>query len=204
MHRALHIELAARLSFDAPDTFFARLRARYAEAHRHYHTWEHVIACLDARDAITEVRWPAVDLALLFHDAVYEPGAGDNEARSAALLVEEGRRAWIDEHLLQRASKLVEATRRDVQDADESEEACVLRDADLAILGAERPAFDAYEENVRLEHCSLDDATYAAGRRAVLRAFLDRPSIYATQAARRLWEERARANLARSLARLPA
>jgi predicted metal-dependent HD superfamily phosphohydrolase len=184
------------------DKLLARLRIRYAEPHRHYHTWAHVLACLESRRSIASAALPEVDLALLFHDAVYEPLARDNEARSAELLVDEGRRAWMDEHLLQSARSLVLATRHDAESAIVSEEACIVLDADLSILGADPATFDRYEENVRKEFASVDDVAYVAGRSAVLRAFLDRPAIYLTHCGRRLWEGNARRNLGASLAKL--
>jgi predicted metal-dependent HD superfamily phosphohydrolase len=195
-------DLVRRLSFDCPATLLERLAARYAEAHRRYHVWEHIVACFDARDAITDAALPEVDLALLFHDAVYEPLAGDNEARSAELLVEEGRRAWIGERLLRRAVALVAATNHGDASVVDSEEACIVLDADLSILGADVATFEEYERRVRREFAMVDDATYAAGRGRVLRAFLARPSIYATRRGQRLWEAAARCNLEGSLASL--
>jgi predicted metal-dependent HD superfamily phosphohydrolase len=186
------------------DLLVARLLPRYAEPHRHYHTWSHVLACLEARRAIAGAALPEVDLALLFHDAVYEPLAHENEARSAELLVEEGRRAWLDEHLVQRARPLVLATKHGAGDEVDSEEACIVIDADLSILGADRATFARYEEAVRKEFAMVDDAAYVAGRTAVLRTFLERPSIYLTHRARRLWEASARQNLEESLAALRA
>jgi predicted metal-dependent HD superfamily phosphohydrolase len=204
--RDMHIDLPAdgwpSLSFDCPATLIQRLRVRYAEPHRHYHTWSHVLACLDARRRITDASLPEVDLALLFHDAVYELLAADNEARSGLLLVEEGRRAWMNEAVLQRARVLVQATKHDRAPAIESEEACIVLDADLSILGADRDAFDAYDRAIRREFASVDATSYAAGRGAVLRSFLERPSIYATRPAQRLWEASARRNLGDALARL--
>jgi predicted metal-dependent HD superfamily phosphohydrolase len=181
-----------------------RLKARYAEPHRRYHTWSHVLACLDARRRITGAELPEVDLALLFHDAIYQPLAPDNEERSAELLVEEGRRAWMHEHLLQRARGLVLATKHGDEPggARDSEEACVVVDADLSILGAPDEVFDEYERLVREEYAAVDDGVYAKGRASVLRGLLERPSIYATRRAQLLWERSARANVERSLRRL--
>jgi predicted metal-dependent HD superfamily phosphohydrolase len=199
--RVLASDLAVRVSFDCPPSLIERLRARYAEPHRRYHTWDHVTSCLAARRRITDAALPEVDLALLFHDAVYEPLAHDNEARSAVLLVDEGRRAWLNEALLERARPLVAATRHDAVEPD-TEEACVVVDADLSILGAERQVFEAYERAVREEYASVGDDAYRAGRAGVLRAFLERPAIYATRRGQRLWEAGARRNLERSLASL--
>lgn len=176
-------------------TFIERLRARYAEPHRRYHTWTHVEACLAARERIARGAPPEVDLALLFHDAIYDPRAHDNEERSAALMIEECK--GLDESLVQRAVPLVLATKHAASPS--SEAARIVVDADLSILGADAATFDAYERDVRAEYAFVDDATFATGRAHVLRAFLDRDAIYETASARALWEAAARANLERSL-----
>jgi predicted metal-dependent HD superfamily phosphohydrolase len=49
-----------------------------APPHRHYHTLAHLAAML----AIVRP-WPVVELAVWFHDAVYDPRATDNEEASA-------------------------------------------------------------------------------------------------------------------------
>jgi len=198
------LNVTSRLAFASSQTLIERVRARYAEPHRRYHTWAHVIACLDARDRITSASLPEVDLALLFHDAVYDPFGADNEAASAELLVEEGRRAWLSDRLIQRARPLIAATRHGSETAIDTEEACIVVDADLSILGADAPTFDAYERDVRQEYARVADADYAAGRSAVLKSFLERPAIYTTLTGRRLWEAHARENLERSLAALQA
>jgi predicted metal-dependent HD superfamily phosphohydrolase len=194
------------IHLDCPASLLDRVAARYAEPHRHYHTWSHVLACLRARDAITSAAIPEVDLALVFHDAVYEPFANDNEERSADLLVEEGRRAWLDERVLQRARPLVLATKHASAEhvVDDSEEVCIVLDADLSILGADASLFDAYEVQVRKEYAAVEPRLYASARGRVLRAFLERPSVYQTRRGRTLWEESARSNIERSLARLDA
>jgi predicted metal-dependent HD superfamily phosphohydrolase len=54
----------------------------------------------------------------------------------------------------------------------------------------------------REEFARVDRSTYVAGRSAVLRSFLERPSIYLTHRGRLLWESKARRNLERSVNRL--
>ncbi len=176
-----------------PTAILERLRARYSEPHRRYHTWAHVEACLAARERIAPNAAPEVDLALYFHDAIHDPRADDNEERSAVLMYEED----LDEALVERAVPLVLATKH--AESPDSENARIVVDADLSILGADPATFDAYERAVREEYAFVDDAAFAAGRARVLRAFLDRDTIYGTTAARELWESAARANLERSL-----
>ena len=68
-----------------PDDLLAELRERYAEPQRRYHTLEHVRESLDrAAETRSFQTHPAeIDLAIWFHDAVYDPRRADNEERSA-------------------------------------------------------------------------------------------------------------------------
>lgn len=75
-------------------------------------------------------------------------------------------------------------------------------DADLWILSALPERFDEYCAQVRAEYAAVPDEAFAAGRTAVLLPFLRRDTVYATRHARRVWNERARLNLARELSRL--
>jgi len=174
-----------------PEAVEARLVARYGEPHRHYHTWSHVTACLDARERIAPSAPLEVDVALWFHDAIYDPRAYDNEDKSAELMLAEmGESA-------KPAVPLVLATKHAA--VPDSENARIVVDADLSILGADRETFDAYERAVREEYAFVPDDAFRVGRAHVLRSFLDRPSIFSTPAARDLWEALARENMTRSL-----
>ena len=54
---------------------YARLLAAYSEPQRHYHGVQHILECLQHFDQIrTQLQQPSlVELALWFHDAVYDP-----------------------------------------------------------------------------------------------------------------------------------
>lgn len=174
--------------------------ARYAETHRHYHTLQHLAECLDLFDTLRDApdRPAEVEMALWFHDAVYDLGAPDNEARSAAWArealgtagVAEGARARIDDLVMATCHAAPPRTR----------DAQVLVDIDLAILGAEEERFAEYERQIRAEYAHVPALLFGPRRRALLQSFLDRASIYATPALHRRLEARARANLARAIA----
>src|SRR4030095_7297706 len=70
-----------------PDTEFDRLIGRYSEPHRAYHTVQHLEECFrEFEGAFGLAESPgAVDLALFFHDAIYDTHARDNEEKSAEL-----------------------------------------------------------------------------------------------------------------------
>ena len=69
---------------DADPALLPALLARYSEPHRKYHTLEHLDACLGnfalVRDHATHPS--EVELALWFHDAIYEIPARGNERRA--------------------------------------------------------------------------------------------------------------------------
>ena len=189
------------LAFPCPPALLVELEARYGEPHRHYHTWRHILACLAARDALVAHGAPpsaAVDLAILFHDAIYEPLAHDNEAASAALMVADGARFGIDPVAIARAGPIILATKHADATVSDPETALML-DADLSILGSDAQTFATYERDVRQEYAMVDDATWKAGRARILQTFVDRPVLYATTRGRALWDAPARANLAASL-----
>ena len=127
------------------DGVHAALIARYEEPHRRYHTVQHLDECFarldDARALAEHIH--EVELALWFHDAVYDTRRPDNEAQSAALARAEGARAGLSEAVLARVDSLILATRHDASPA--TPDATLLVDVNLAILGAPVDRFDEYE-----------------------------------------------------------
>jgi predicted metal-dependent HD superfamily phosphohydrolase len=174
----------------------------YAEPQRHYHTLEHLDACLRhlAAQRSLATRPDEVALALWFHDVVYTIGATDNEQRSAdwahAVLLAHG----ADAEVAQRVHALVMVTRHD-QPPRTPDEALLL-DVDLAILGAPPAVFDGYEQQIVREYQAVPAAAFRSNRRRILQSFLDRPRIYHTAQFHDAREAQARTNLQRSIAAL--
>jgi predicted metal-dependent HD superfamily phosphohydrolase len=178
-----------------------QLVAAYSERHRHYHTLQHLRECLVQFDAAAMLaRRPAeVELALWFHDAVYDPRRGDNEERSADWARDSVLAAGCGADMADRVAALVLATQSHVAAGDDAD-AALLLDVDLAILGAAPARFDEYEKQIRAEYAHVPDDDFRLGRARVLRGFLARERIYATGVFHDALEARARANLGRSLA----
>ncbi len=186
----------------APAQKFAALASRYAESHRHYHTAQHINECLAHFDGAYTCceHPPEVELALWFHDAIYEPRAKDNEEKSADWAVRVMRESGMPLDAQTRVRALIMTTCHDAlpETADEQ----VLVDIDLSILGADAACFDEYEAQVRAEYRWVPGFLFRRKRREVLEGFLARESIYSTAHFRNQLEKKARDNLARSLARL--
>ena len=195
------LDLMTRLGIDANAArpALAELLALYGETGRHYHTLDHIAALLrllDAHGRAVSDR-DAVELAIFFHDAIYDPQRSDNEAASAALAGKRLTTLNLPVGPVAKVERYILATRHGASgwlpdDAD----LALLLDLDLAVLGAERSAYAAYAQAIRDEFRMYPDDVYRAGRKKVLSAFLARPQIYGTPALRALWEATAQDNLA--------
>lgn len=181
---------------------YAELIARYGESHRHYHTAQHISECLAHFDAIREYCEHAaeVELALWFHDAIYEPLARDNEARSAAWAARVMAGAGIVAVACDRVHALIMKTCHNALPQTPDEQ--LLVDIDLAILGADMARFDEYEKQVRAEYSRVPALLFRGTRRKILQAFLARPALYASPHFHDLLEIKARINLARAISML--
>lgn len=178
---------------------FDYLRQRYSEPWRKYHTLQHVserIARFDKVRHLAQV--PAeVEAALWFHDAVYELRAHDNEDQSADLARSIFAAAGVDTAAIARIVGMILATKHTAQPADD--DARLLVDIDLSILGAPAPRFAEYERQIREEYAFVPEALFVEKRRENLRSFVARPSIFSTSHFVGLLEQTARGNLARAI-----
>jgi predicted metal-dependent HD superfamily phosphohydrolase len=181
---------------------FTDLARRYGEPHRAYHTLQHLEECFvlfDESPALAE-RPGELLVGLWYHDAVYDTHASDNERRSAALARDVIIAVGGGERLAGRVGGLVLATRHDARPAGRDQ--ALIADIDLGILAASEPRFDEYERQVRQEYAWVPAAIFRATRLRILNGFLARPSVYSTSHFVERYEERARNNLRRSVARL--
>jgi len=198
-------ELAPQAHSDAVLAVGADLVRRWAEPQRRYHTSRHLVEVFWALEDLekageVEARDGTVGrLAAWFHDAVYEPVAapGTNEAASAELAVRDLSALSLDDDDVEAVRQLVLAT--ETHDLPRGGLPAAFHDADLWILSAPAERYAEYTAQVREEYAAVPDEAFAAGRAALLRPFLDRDFIYATQTARDQWGERARLNLADEL-----
>lgn len=187
------------LGVAAPTALLAELLARHAEPHRAYHTIQHLRDCFAWLDALPLLadRLGEVQLAVWFHDAIYDTRAADNEERSARWAAEALGAAGVDPAAAARVHDLVLATKHDALPS--GADARLLVDVDLSILGAEEGRFAEYERQIRHEYAWVPEAAFRQGRAQVLAGFLERPSVYHTGWFKTYLEDRARANLSRSL-----
>lgn len=195
-------KLMDALQLEGNDSTGQALLSAYGESHRHYHTTRHLEDCLKKLDAAASLAKDAaeIELALWFHDAIYNPMKGGNELASAQwakrFLKEAGAKSGRQESVY----ALVMATQHAVPAT--TEDAKLLIDIDLSILGADDADYDLFEQNVRKEYRWVPYFLYRKKRREILQSFLDRPSIYEKAFFREQFEAKARTNLRRAIVAL--
>lgn len=195
-----------------PALQLAGIEAAYAVPPRAYHDFGHVREVLRHYDAVAAgpgwVQPDEVRLAVLYHDAIYEPGRKDNEARSAAFAVADIAR-WLPDAGIDagRVAALIELTARhgsfspaDFGKTAVADDTCHFLDCDMAILGAEPAVFDAYDRAIAAEYRGhVPDWLFRINRRRFLKALLARPRIFLSGFFHERLDAQARANLRRAV-----
>lgn len=181
---------------------FRRLAYYYNHPERHYHNLVHINNCLKKFDEVKHLldRPDSVELAIWFHDAIYEVWAEDNEDRSASLamffIVNLMRLSW---ELANWVDYLIERTKYFSKDniyQPETEDAKYLVDIDLfSGLGGLPSDFSKKSELVAKEYGWVETDTFRKKRLEVFRMFLSRSPFYLTSYFRIGHEEQTRANL---------
>lgn len=192
----------AALGIPAEIETFRAIDAAYSEKHRHYHTGEHIEHCLREFDSSTTLaREPAeVELALWFHDAIYDPHKSDNEDRSSDWACTLLQKHNVDAARVDRVRSHILATRHAAPATTRDSQ--LLVDIDLSILGADERAYAAFEVSVRREYRWVPSMLFRRKRAEILESFLGRPQIYMTGPFHQRYEACARRNLAQAIAAL--
>jgi predicted metal-dependent HD superfamily phosphohydrolase len=183
----------------------ADLLRRWSEAHRRYHTAAHLTQMLSTVDEMAEAADDpaAVRLATWFHDAVYDPRRPDNEEASAEMASSVLTALNVPAGTIAEVMRLIRLTASH-NPAPDDRNGRLLCDADLAILAAAPSAYRRYADAVRAEYAHVDEDAFRAGRAAVLRRLLARPTLFSLPSTREEWEKRARINMAMEVSVLTA
>jgi predicted metal-dependent HD superfamily phosphohydrolase len=174
------------------------LLAYYGERHRRYHGLTHLTACLDLLDEVGNLADDPhlAGLALWFHDAIYEVGATDNEARSAALADGLLKSLGLANAKCATVARTILAT--DHRTLPQIADARLVCDIDLSILGSRPAEYDRYARDIEAE-AGLPPREFRQRRADFLRGMLARPRLFHTEPLRTRFEASAvpiwRANL---------
>ena len=183
-----------------PGRIFDEISSRYREPHRRYHTPRHIRHCLEQLDLAADLLddRDAVELALWFHDVVWEGQAApaSNEQRSADLLVERLGGA-LDERFRDTVCRLVMVTVYPSEPATPDEGYMV--DIDLSSFGLPWEEFRRDSQAVRDELPHLTDEEFFPKQHRFLRMLLGRKRFFVTDFFAERYERTARDNIERLL-----
>lgn len=193
------------LLLSLPPPLLAEVKTAYAQPPRAYHDFAHVQALLHHyRDVAAGPGWQQpleVLLAVLFHDAIYEAGRGDNELRSAQLAQVAITRWLADSDVdVARVMALIELTARhgSLRAEELDADAALFLDSDMAILGAPEAVFDAYDRGIAEEYRGkVPGFLFRLNRRRFLKGVLAQPRIFFSDFFHDRYDAAARANLQR-------
>jgi 16S rRNA pseudouridine516 synthase len=172
-------------------TAWDELKSHYTNPSLAYHNFDHIGDCLARLDEYPHLAEDseAVEMAIWFHDVIYDPAAADNEENSVRF----AKRFLGDLSISGKVAELILATRHVASPA--SQDAKLICDIDLSILGSEPHRYRTYADSIRSEYSWVPTKEYRSGRSRILKNFLHRPEIFTTEAFRERYERQARANL---------
>ena len=178
----------------------AELCGRLGAPNRRFHNLHHIRDCLRRLDEVAPLLSDrdAVEVALWFHDAVYDPSDGDNERRSAELFL--ARSNGAEPAFRRRVCGLILTTRH--QGRAYGNDRRFIEDIDLAGFGAPWEEFMRQGALLREEFAAQSDAQYHAGQIVFLERLKQRPPFFKTDYFRDRYEAKAQENLDRLLALL--
>lgn len=180
---------------------FKEVHDGYSAPGRFYHTPKHIEHCLTQFDLVVgEMESPdAVEMAIWFHDLIFDVNVDDNEVQSARRFVELANHS-MNAEFKTRVYDLIMVTAppRLPNTGDQK----FMLDIDLSSFGLPWDDFVRDSIAVRQESPRLSDADFFPGQRAFLESLVSREHFYFTDFFRSRIEETARSNIYRHLENL--
>ena len=164
---------------------------------RYYHSLTQIAHMLKLKHELHIDANLGFDLGIWFHDVSFFADSKDS-AENCARVYEEFRQD-VGLEGYERVREYLLATKGHRPRTKDREELLLL-DIDLSILGSDPLTYQQYSEGVKKEYSF--SGGFENGRRKVLKKFMDRDPIFATQMFRKLFEKQARLNIMSELSRL--
>ena len=188
------------------ESVFTELDEHYRQPHRYYHSGNHIDHCLSKMDmAMAEPGasgnpnlLDGIELAIWFHDVIYEPGAADNEQRSADWFAQRAT-GVLPPNIISRIEGYIMSTTHHEPPIDEGSKFVV--DVDLSGFGLPPALFRRDGDNIRKEFDYMSETEFICGQTKFLKKLLGRSSIYSTSYFYDRYETRARQNINETIKR---
>ena len=174
-----------------------RVADRYSESHRHYHGLNHLAHCLEQFDMAKGLMDApdAVEMAIVFHDVINDPGNKHNEKESAEYFQELGEGQFDLQFIQQVVDMILVTTHRAPPSERDQQFIC---DIDLASFGCPWECYLRDSLDIEAEfHGTREE--FERGKVAFLQSLLKRPRIFLTDFFNQRYEEQSRENITRML-----
>ncbi|WP_229719327.1 HD domain-containing protein [Winogradskyella schleiferi] len=181
--------------------FWKDLETHYTSKNRHYHNLSHLYHMfLQLEDFKTDIKdLDSLKFAIWYHDIIYKATNKDNEEQSAVFAKKRLNILNFEEKRLKNVENLIISTKKHQIILDENNDNAYLLDFDLSILGSDWETYLNYTQQIRKEYKIYPDFMYNPGRRKVLQHFLERETLYFTDAYQSEFENKARENIIREI-----
>lgn len=141
--------------------FPSEVLLKYQEPHRFYHTLSHLFDVITYLKKFESTFDNELFLAAVYHDAVYNPKADDNEEQSANLFVKDALKSGLSKQQIKEIETLILDTKHHKPSLDKSK---YLIDADLDILNQPLSKLIEYEHQIFKEFQFVDYSVYKPKR----------------------------------------
>ncbi len=202
MHLAEWSSLMLSLGFSENTNAYVNLKKRYNEKHRKYHNEAHIESVLIELRKTRHISEDnnSIELALWFHDAIYNTLSKSNEKDSADLAVSFISDNSGSKELQQIVYFLIMATEHNF--VPKLNDQRLIVDIDLSILGSTEARYAEFETAIRKEYRYVPFFIFRKKRIELLQYFLDRESIYSHEYYVDSLEKQARANIESAIDKL--
>ena len=183
-------DLGKMLSLDDSkiDDIWAIILNKYGEIHRSYHTLDHIYQLLHLSTKYSNllVDLNSVNLAIIFHDIIYNPNSKQNEDDSASLFMDLFQ-YHIEQERLEKVCLYIIATKNHLTSIHNEDDVDLLYflDFDLSILGSSPYDYSVYSLQIRQEYIHIDQDLYCKERSRFLRN-LSTKELFLTELFRQL------------------
>lgn len=174
---------------------FENITLHYSEEQRAYHNLSHIHSMLQLTKKFSEQIEQAdmLQLAIWYHDIIYNPSRKDNELKSAEY-AQSALSNHLEQGMLDVLQALINSTAKHQPLVPHPVNDWLL-DFDLAVLATDRQTYTEYKAAIRHEYRIYPGFLYRPGRKKILHHFLEREHIYYTELFQTHYEKIARSNL---------
>lgn len=184
------------------EKLFSELTEMYQGVGRYYHNLEHIQRMLSfLKKRVNRIEdWVSIQLAVWFHDCIYDIHDGENEERSADFARRKLLDLGVSAGIVEKVVNLILLTKKHEITIEYSNfDAKIFLDSDLMSLGGSYEEYNRILKRIKKEYSDIPEEIFKKGRRQFLKSFLSKPRIFYTDEMFVEFEDDARRNMEREL-----